>query len=42
VEAVAVIAGVFVIASFAWTARVLWYAWSGEYELDQRLKAITK
>ena len=32
--------GVFIVVGLLWTARVIWYAKSGQYELDQRLSSI--
>jgi len=42
VEALAIVAGILLIGAFLWTGRVLWYALSGEYEIDQRLNSIGK
>ena len=41
-EALVVVCGVFISGAFIWSARVLWYALSGQYEIDQRLNAIRK
>jgi hypothetical protein len=42
VDALAVVAGILLIGAFLWTGRVLWYALSGQYEIDQRLDSIGK
>jgi hypothetical protein len=34
--------GVLVFAGFLWTARVIWYALSGQFDIDQRLSSISK
>lgn len=41
-EALVIGAGFIVVALLVWNIRVIWYAYSGEYEIDQRLKAISK
>ncbi len=41
-NALVVVAGVFLIAAILWTIRVLMYALSGRYEIDQRLNSIRK
>jgi hypothetical protein len=42
VEALTVLAGIFLVGALLWTGRVLWYALSGQYEIDQRLNSIGK
>jgi hypothetical protein len=42
VEALAIILGIMLLGALIWTIRVLWYALSGRYEIDQRLDALTK
>ncbi len=38
-EALVIVCGIFIFGAFIWTGRVLWYTLSGQYEIDQRLKA---
>ena len=36
------VCGIFLLGAFTWTVRVLWYAHSGHYEIDKRLKALER
>ena len=42
VDALVVVVGIFLIGAVLWTGRVLWYALSGQYEIDRRLNSIGK
>ena len=37
-----ILSGVLILAGFVWTARVVWYALSGQFEIDQRLSSLSK